>query len=70
MKPMRRNLVAAVRWDYEVGLQSQAEIARKYRQVMHPATAYGICARRIHPDVAPVRNNLAWAKLSWRASVK
>lgn len=64
---MHRNLVAAVRWDYEVGLQSQAEIARKYRLVMHATTAYDICARRIHPDVVPVRNNLAWAKLSWRA---
>lgn len=64
---MHRNLVAAVRWDYEVGLQSQAEIARKYRQVMHSTTVYDICAGRIYADVAPVRNNLAWAKLSWRA---
>ena len=67
MKPMHPRLVAAVRWDYEIGLLSQAEIARKYRLVMHATTAYDICARRIHPDVVPMQNPVAWAKLSWRA---
>lgn len=67
MKPMHTRLVAAVRWDYEIGLMSCADIARKYHQVMHHSTVYNICSRDIYPHVAPVRHALAWAKQSWRA---
>lgn len=63
---LRPRLVAAVRWDYEVGLLSRAEVVHKYRLVIAKSTAYQIMAGTLYPDVAPVRHSRAWAKLSWR----
>jgi len=65
MKALHSRLVAAIRYDYEVGLESQAAIAQKYRQVAGFSTVLNICARRIHPDVEPIKHATAWAKLSW-----
>lgn len=65
MKPMHRNLVAAVRWDYEIGLLSRADLARKYRAVLGLSSVYDIAARRIYPEIKSVRHATAWCKLSW-----
>jgi len=64
--PLHPRLVAAVRWDYEVGLVSCAEVVRKYRLVMGESAARRIMSREVQPEVAPVRHALAWAKTSWR----
>lgn len=53
-------VVGALRWDYEVGLMSMADVARKYSGIMHPATARRIMNRTSYPDVKSVRNTAAW----------
>lgn len=64
--PLHPRLVATIRWDYEIGLLSRADVVRKYRLVVSQASAYQTMAGTIYPDVKPMRHRLAWAKLSWR----
>lgn len=60
-----RRLVAAIRWDYEHGLMSCADIARKYRMVASRDTVYRICNGRAHPKVPATKHAMAWCKSSW-----
>jgi len=53
-------LVAAVRWDYEVGLLSIAQCIERYGTLLHPNTVRDICAGRTHPDVKASRLKLLW----------
>lgn len=61
-----RRLVAAVRWDYEVGLMSQADLVRKYRLVISSAVVREIANGQYQSDVPAARCALAWCKRSWR----
>lgn len=58
-------LVAAVRWDYVVGLFSHADIVHKYRLVLDVDTARAICAGYVDAHIMPARHVLAWSKTSW-----
>lgn len=53
-------LVAAVRWDYEYGLLSQAQCVERYSTLLGAHTVRDICAGRIHPDVKASRLKLLW----------
>jgi len=53
-------LVAAVRWDYEVGLLSIAQCIERYSTLLAHDTVRDICAGRIHPDVKASRLKLLW----------
>ena len=59
-------LVAAVRWDYEYGLLSHAQLVHKYRLVLSPAGVRGIIYGDTQPQVKAAKHALAWAKTSWR----
>ena len=59
-------LVAALRWDFEIGLLSMAQVVEKYRLVVSAPTARAIMNRKTYTDVQPARNALAWCKRSWR----
>ena len=66
MKSIRPRLVAAVRWDYEIGLMSRADLVRKYHMVLGLTSVYAICNGTLQPGVASARHALAWCKRSWR----
>jgi hypothetical protein len=53
-------LVAAIRYDYEIGLMSQIDVVRRYSTVLDAGTVRDICAGRIHPDVKASRFKLNW----------
>lgn len=53
-------LVAAVRWDYEVGLLPQAQCVERYSTLLAADTVRDICAGRIHPGVKASRLKLLW----------
>lgn len=58
--PVPARLVAAVRWDYEVGLLSVAQCVERYSTLLAADTVRDICAGRIHPDVKASRLKLLW----------
>jgi len=58
--PTPARLVAAVRWDYEVGLLSVAQCAERYSTLLGKQVVYDICAGRIHSDVKASRLKLLW----------
>jgi len=58
--PTPDRLVAAVRWDYEVGLMSVAQCVARYSTLLGKQVVYDICAGRIHPDVKASRLKLLW----------
>ena len=53
-------LVAAIRWDYEIGLLSAAQCAARYSTLLAADTVRDICAGRIHPDIKASRLKLLW----------
>lgn len=53
-------LVAAVRWDYEVGLLSQTQCVARYSTLLSAHSVRDICAGRTHPDVKASRLKLLW----------
>lgn len=59
-------LIAAVRWDFERGLLSVAQLVQKYRLVMAANDVRAIASHLVYPGVKPQRNALAWCKRSWR----
>jgi len=58
--PTPARLVAAVRWDYEIGLMSVAQCAERYSTLLSAHTVRDICADRIHPGVKASRLKLLW----------
>lgn len=59
-------LVAAVRWDYEYGLLSHAQLVHKYRLVLQANSIRGIIYGETQPHIKAAKHALAWAKTSWR----
>lgn len=59
-------LVAAVRWDYEYGLLSHAQLVHKYRLVLQANSIRGIIYGETQPQIKAAKHALAWAKTSWR----
>lgn len=60
-----RRIVEAIRYDYEIALLSMADVARKYRDVLHPDSARDIMNRATYPGVEPVYHHLGYC-LKWR----
>lgn len=58
--PTPARLVAAVRWDYEVGLLSMSQCIDRYSTLLGADTVRDICADRIHPGVKASRLKLLW----------
>ena len=58
--PTPARLVAAVRWDYEIGLMSVAQCIERYSTLLSAHTVRDICAGRAHPDVKASRMKLLW----------
>lgn len=59
-------LVAAVRWDYEYGLLSIAQLVDRYRQVMNQNTVRGVAFGTTRSEVKAARNVRAWCNPKWR----
>lgn len=57
---LRKRIVAAIRWDFEVGLVSTADLVEKYRRVASADQVRGIVGRLMDPDVPPARAEHAW----------
>lgn len=53
-------LVAAVRYDYEIGLMQLADVVRRYSTLLAADTVRDICAGRIYPEVKASRCKLNW----------
>jgi hypothetical protein len=62
---LRSRLVAAIRWDYEHGLLSMADVVRKYRQVASERVVRGIMRGETDPGVKAFKDPVAWARTSW-----
>lgn len=58
--PTPARVVAAIRWDYEVGLLSVAQCVARYSTLVSDRTVRGICAGTIQPDVKASRFDLLW----------
>lgn len=65
-RALHPRLVAAIRWDYEYGLMSRAEVVAKYRLVAGRDTVRDILERAAYPEVKAQRHALAWCKRTWR----
>jgi hypothetical protein len=61
-----RRIVEAVRYDYEIGLLSMAQVVRKYARVIGADAARDIMNRTTYPEVKPKRHPLGWCE-NWRS---
>ena len=59
---INKRLVAAVRWDYETGMLSWAQMQKKYSLALSPGQVRGILAYTIDPDIKPARSVALWRK--------
>ena len=53
-------VIAAVRWDYEVGMLSCAQLRRRYGSILVPDTIYDIVSGRLRPDIKASRFVIKW----------
>jgi hypothetical protein len=53
-------LVAAIRYDYEIGLLSTAQCVERYSTVLGARMVRDICYGHAHPDVKASRLKLLW----------
>jgi hypothetical protein len=53
-------LVAAIRYDYEIGLLSMAQCAERYNTLVSARMVRDICYGHAHPDVKASRMKLLW----------
>lgn len=65
-RSLHPRLVAAIRWDYEYGLMSRADVAAKYRLVAGKSCVYDILSGDSYAEVKAQRHALAWCKRTWR----
>ncbi len=59
-------LVAAVRWDFDIGLLSVSQLVDKYRLVLSRHHVEQIANGKSHPTIKAERCALAWCKRKWR----
>jgi hypothetical protein len=59
-QPAPARLVAAIRYDYEIGLLSMAQCAERYGTLLSARLVRDICYGRAHPDVKASRMKLLW----------
>lgn len=59
---LKTRLVAAIRWDFEIGMLSRGQIIRKYEGVAGPWAIRGIVGRTMDPDIAPRRGYTTYPK--------
>jgi hypothetical protein len=59
-QPAPARLVAAVRYDYEIGLLSVAQCVARYSTLAGRSLVQDICAGRAYPDVKASRMKLLW----------
>lgn len=57
---LRTRLVAAIRWDFEIGLQSTADLVVKYRNVASAEQVRGICGNILDKDVRACQGKYLW----------
>jgi hypothetical protein len=54
-------VIAAVRWDYEVGLLSLAQLRERYGSILVASTINDIAAGRLRPDIKASRFVVKWS---------
>lgn len=57
---LRARLVAAIRWDFEIGLQSTADLVVKYRDVASAEQVRGICGNTLDKGVRAQHAPYIW----------
>jgi hypothetical protein len=61
-----RRIVEAIRYDFEIGLMTMAQVVRKYHGVVAASTARDIMNRTTYPEVKAVYHPLGYCKRFWR----
>ena len=55
-----RRLVAAIRYDYEIGLWAPADIVRKYAPLMCTTSVYAVLNYTSQPEVRAAQCSMTW----------